>query len=178
MGNEASSGKPSNGKGEPTRADRISQAIANDPRYPAAAFKFVADAVPTIAAELAEQDKGHRGRRHITGKELCMGLRKLLLREYGRMAIDVLNAWHVTQSIDFGEIVYGLVDAGVLSVSPEDSREDFIDVFDFNEAFVKRLTATGPVKPMPVIFDMTGNEAGQAAARGLFGRRAPDSPCR
>ena len=157
MGNDASPDRAPNGKGEPTRDERISQAIASDPHYAAAAFEFVANAVPAIAAELAERDKGRRVRRHISGKELCLGLRTLLLREYGRMAIDVLNAWHVTQTIDFGEIVYGLVNAGVLSVSPEDSREDFIDVFDFSEAFVKSLLAKGHVKPMPVIFDMTSD---------------------
>ena len=155
MANDATPDKAPDGKGEPTRDERISQAIASNPRYAPAAFEFVAAAVPAIAAELSENSKGRRVRRHISGKELCMGLRTLLLREYGRMAIDVLASWHVSQTIDFGEIVYGLVNAGVLSVSAEDSREDFIDVFDFNEAFVKSMAAPSPVKPMPVIFDMT-----------------------
>ena len=154
MSSNDASNAPAGKGGEPTRDERIAQAIATDSRYSPAAFNFVAQAIPAIAEELASKEKGRRAKRHITGKELCMGFRKILIRNYGRMAIDVLRAWHVSQTTDFGEIVYDLVNAGVLSVSPEDSREDFIDVFDFNEAFVKSLTAAAPIRPMPVIFDM------------------------
>ena len=142
---------------DPTRDERIRQAIASDPRYKPAAFDFIAHAVPAIAAEKAMADKKNR-RRHISGKELCMGLRQMLIRKYGRMAIDVLNAWHISQTIDFGEIVYDLVNAGVLSVSAEDSRDDFVNVFDFGDAFVKSMAATSPGRPMPIIFDMREDE--------------------
>ena len=38
---------------------------------------------------------------------------------------------------DFGEIVFSLIDAGLLSRRAEDSRLDFVDAFDFDHAFAE-----------------------------------------
>ena len=134
-----------------SRDERIAQAAMADKRYPAAAFAYVAKAVPAVAKELCAREKNRSARKHISGQELTEGLRRLLLRDFGRMAIDVLKSWHITRTLDFGEIVYDLVAVNVLSVSPQDSREDFVDVYDFDEAFTKSIIPRGPVKPLPIL---------------------------
>ena len=49
----------------------------------------------------------------------------------------VLNEWGITRCADFGDIVFNLIEYNVFSKTENDRREDFTEVFDFDEAFVK-----------------------------------------
>jgi uncharacterized repeat protein (TIGR04138 family) len=73
--------------------------------------------------------------RHVTGQQLCHGLRELAVKRYGMLAGTVLKSWRITRTEDFGIIVYSLIDQGELKVSPDDRYEDFVLVYDFDEAF-------------------------------------------
>ncbi len=73
--------------------------------------------------------------RHVTGQQLCLGLRDFAKREYGLMARSVLARWRIHRSEDFGRIVFAMVDAGLMHKTPEDRLDDFVDVFSFDEAF-------------------------------------------
>ncbi|MFI5245144.1 MAG: Minf_1886 family protein, partial [Gemmatimonadales bacterium] len=74
-------------------------------------------------------------RRHITGRELVEACRGLALQRYGVLARMVLEYWGVTSTADFGNIVFTLVDLGLLLSQASDTREDFEDIFDFQDAF-------------------------------------------
>lgn len=74
-------------------------------------------------------------RRHITGQELAVACRDLALERYGVLSRMVLEHWGLRASADIGDIVFTLVDLGLLISQPNDSREDFADVFDFESAF-------------------------------------------
>ena len=69
--------------------------------------------------------------RHITGQQLCEAMRQLALREFGYMARTVLKCWGITRTGDFGEMVYHLIELGLMKKTDRDRREDFEDVFDF-----------------------------------------------
>lgn len=73
--------------------------------------------------------------RHISGQQLCMGLRDFAIQRYGLLAGCVLERWGVKRTEDFGTIVYALIDRKELRASPRDSYEDFKGVFDFAETF-------------------------------------------
>jgi uncharacterized repeat protein (TIGR04138 family) len=73
--------------------------------------------------------------RHIGGRELCDGLRELALSKWGLMARAVLARWGVTSTLDFGRIVFAMVDSGWMQKTDEDSLEDFRNVYDFKTAF-------------------------------------------
>ena len=73
--------------------------------------------------------------RHITGRELAEGCRDLAIGQFGPMARTVLQHWGIHSTTDMGEIVYALIDCNVLIKQDSDSREDFQNVFDFEEAF-------------------------------------------
>ncbi|MEM1071538.1 MAG: Minf_1886 family protein [Planctomycetota bacterium] len=75
--------------------------------------------------------------RHVTGAQLCLGLRDLAVQRYGAMARTVLEHWNVRATEDFGRIVFALIEAGVLRDSPEDSYADFVGVYEFDEAFAE-----------------------------------------
>lgn len=116
--------------------DPFAQAIAEDPRYKAEAYVFVHDALEHTWARLEQ-------RRHVTGWELLEGVKDLALKRYGRMAKAVLNSWGVKTTDDIGAIVFNLVNAGILSKTEEDRIDDFHNVYDFDEAFVRSYDITG-----------------------------------
>lgn len=105
--------------------DRLNE---RNPRYEGRAYLFVLSALQSVMEELHE-------RRHISGRELAEGVRRLALERFGPMARTVLEHWGVHTTEDLGEIVFALVDCGVLTKQDEDRREDFEGVFDFEEAF-------------------------------------------
>lgn len=78
----------------------------------------------------AEEDS-----RHVSGRQLCVGLRDMALNHYGRLAGVVLAKWGITGTEDFGRIVFALVEAGLLRKTDEDTIEDFRGVYDFRDAF-------------------------------------------
>ncbi len=81
--------------------------------------------------------------RHVTGEQLCYGLRDFAREEYGLLARTVLRRWGIRTCEDFGKIVFAMVEAGLMHKTDRDSISDFIGVFDFNEAFSEPLTLTG-----------------------------------
>lgn len=111
----------------------------NNPRYSEAAYLFVLSALQYVIERLDEP-------RHITGQELAKGCRDLAIEQYGPMARTVLEHWGIHATDDMGEIVYALIECRVLTKQETDSRDDFQDVFDFEEAF-ERDYPWGRVRP-------------------------------
>lgn len=99
-------------------------------RYRPNAYKFVLDSVEYTVARLPE-------RRHVTGRELLEGIRDLALQAFGPMAKTVFEQWGIQRTEDFGQIVFQLVEAGLLGKTDRDRLSDFSRGFDFNEAFVR-----------------------------------------
>ncbi|MBK7906190.1 MAG: hypothetical protein IPJ78_06455 [Gemmatimonadetes bacterium] len=97
-------------------------------RYDERAYLFVLAALEFCQQRLTE-------RRHLTGRELAEGCRDLALQRYGVLARTVLDHWGVRDSADLGEVVFTLVEVGLLSSQPNDSKADFIGAFDFHQAF-------------------------------------------
>ena len=49
------------------------------------------------------------------------------------MAKTVLNNWGIYRTSDFGEMVFNLIRIGECSKTENDRREDFDNVYDFDE---------------------------------------------
>lgn len=98
------------------------------PRYHEGAYFFILSALHHVLEQLTEP-------RHISGRELAEGVRDLALHQYGPMARTVLEHWGIEGTRDVGEIVFALVDAGVLLKQDDDSPRDFDGVYDFEEVF-------------------------------------------
>ena len=82
--------------------------------------------------------------RHQTGQELCEAIRLYALEQYGYMAKSVLNYWGVKCTDDFGEMVFNLINIGQMKKTPQDRREDFHDVFDFDVGLQHKFDITLP----------------------------------
>jgi uncharacterized repeat protein (TIGR04138 family) len=99
-----------------------------EPRFQENAYLFVLAALEHSQTRLPE-------RRHISGAELAHACRDLALQRFGVMSRMVLESWGVTTTADIGDIVFALVELGLLSSQPTDSKADFLDVFTFDRAF-------------------------------------------
>jgi uncharacterized repeat protein (TIGR04138 family) len=106
----------------------MDQIRIREPRFDEQAYLFVLSALEMCQAQMTT-------RRHITGIELANACRELALERYGLMARVVLGHWGISATADIGDIVFTLVDLGFLLSQPQDTRDEFADVFDFDLAF-------------------------------------------
>ncbi len=132
-----------------TQMEALAQLLREDRRYRREAYAFVFEALSyaqevlgfgrETVAEPSASDETAQVERHVTGQELCEAVRQLALDQFGLMAKTVLNSWGIRNTGDIGEIVFNLVRIGQMRKTAEDRREDFDDVFDFDEAFRQRF---------------------------------------
>jgi uncharacterized repeat protein (TIGR04138 family) len=116
------------------RALRVRRTITGAPSaYPLEAFEFVQCGLAHTVRQTHGPTAVNQATtcRHVTGRQLCLGLREYAYLRWGRLAGIVLARWNLTSTLDFGKIVFSLVDAGVLKTTEQDSIEDFRDVYDF-----------------------------------------------
>lgn len=114
--------------------DRIGQIRRRDRRFGRYAYFFVLDSLDYTMASLGRDQRAGE-ERHVGGQELLEGIRDLAAEQFGPMAASVFSRWGVRGTDDFGEIVFNLIDAGLLSRRPEDSRLDFAGAYDFESEF-------------------------------------------
>ena len=119
---------------------KLDEIVRRDPRYAYEAYEFVFAALAHTQRLLgrvpppeAAPDQDY----HVSGRQLLEGIRDLALREFGLMARTVFRMWGINRTDDFGEIVFNLVEAGLMSKTAEDDRRDFHDVYDLDQALVR-----------------------------------------
>jgi uncharacterized repeat protein (TIGR04138 family) len=122
-------------------AEAVDEIVRVDGRYDSDAYYFVREGLD-FTIKMFKKDSRGTGR-HVSGQELLDGLRRYALDQFGPMAKTVLTYWGVKQCEDFGEIVFRMVDKGILGKTEQDTLEDFKGGYDFDEAFVK------PYQPPP-----------------------------
>lgn len=107
--------------------------------FPPEAFQFVREGLghtsKMVHGEGDTAKESPEDSRHVSGQQLCLGLRDYAIKRYGLMARSVLHRWNVKRTDDFGRIVFAMIDEGLMRKTPEDSLDDFANVFDFEEAF-------------------------------------------
>lgn len=131
----------------PSFTEAIEQIVQRDPRFDHAAYVFVREGLDFTVKLLKKNRHGPPEQRHVSGQELLEGLRRFALDQFGPMAKTVLEHWGIRQCADFGEIVFNMVENGVLGKTEQDSRRDFAGGYSFDDAFVKPYLP--PVRPAP-----------------------------
>jgi uncharacterized repeat protein (TIGR04138 family) len=123
-------------------AEALDSIVAGDPRYHRDAYIFLRDALDFTT----KQQKKIKGAtvRHVTGPELLEGVRQYALKEFGPMVMTVFDNWGVHSCEDIGNMVFNLIGAGIFGKTEEDSIEDFKNVYDFEEAFIKPFAPARP----------------------------------
>lgn len=135
--------------------------VTQDRRYTIDAYMFVLEALTYAQETLGLGDdsseserefegSGERGRssrtrrrrseKHLTGQQLCKAARLYALDQYGFLARKVLSTWGIESTRDFGEIVFNMIEIGQMRKTRKDRKEDFFDVYDFQDAFSDRFS--------------------------------------
>jgi len=150
-------------------AHPIAELLARDDRYPFDAYVFVFEALRHAQEKLGmgaeflaedfqseldsafddeldddSDDDNNEPERHVSGQELCEAMRQYAHEQYGYMAKSVLNHWSIYSTSDFGEIVFNLIEIEQMRKTPNDHREDFDNVFDFDEGFQHNFQFSSP----------------------------------
>lgn len=124
---------------------KLAEVVNADPRYAYEAYDFVFHAIGhaqrLTGRETPREGESIQPRHHVTGVELLEGIRQLALDEFGALAKTVLAAWGVHQTDDWGNIVFNLIDHGLMSKTNDDSRDNFHNVYDFDQAFAYDIVA-------------------------------------
>ena len=128
-------------------AEALDSIVASDPRYQRDAYVFLRDALDFTT----KQQKKIKGLsvRHVTGPELLDGARQYALKEFGPMVMTVFDNWGIHSCEDIGNTVFNLIGAGIFGKTEEDSIEDFKNVYDFGEVFVKPFAPAKPARAKP-----------------------------
>jgi uncharacterized repeat protein (TIGR04138 family) len=135
---------------EAEQLDLSREALAAIGPWPVEAYDFVQRGLQHTAVRIHEHvDSFAQPDRHVSGQELCLGLRDFAIEQYGLLAPMVLELWHVHRTDDFGKIVFAMIGLGLMQQRPEDSLDDFVGVFDFREAFDQQSLCERIGEPQP-----------------------------
>ena len=129
-------------------AEAVAEICQADSRYDRDAYLFVREGLDFTIKSLKKHQHTNLVHRHVTGHELLIGLRQFALDQFGPMAKTVLDYWGIRRCEDFGEVVFNMVEKGILGKTDEDSRADFRNGFDFDEAFVNPYRPETPARPI------------------------------
>lgn len=122
------------------RSDLLEVAMA-DPRYAVEAYEFLCQALAFTQQSMGKPrekkdlEAGDDGVNHVTGQELCDGIRRFALEQFGLMTPVVFSCWGIKETADFGKMVYHLIESGLWHKSDNDSIDDFSEQFDIGTAF-------------------------------------------
>lgn len=130
--------------------EALEQILAADSRYHREAYLFVREALDHTQQIVAKDNSDRL--RHVTGQELLEGIRQFALAQFGPMTQTVLGEWGIRASRDFGNIVFNMVEIGLLAKTQNDSHQDFDDGYNFDDAFRRpflpaRKLVSPPVEP-------------------------------
>ena len=127
---------PTDDPSQEPREKSLSEVVESVGVYPLEAFHFVqqglAFSVDQFHGRNVPVEPEHR---HISGQQLCEGLRQFALSKWGMLARTVLTRWQITSTMDFGRIVFALIEAGHMQKTDRDRIDDFRNVYDFKSAF-------------------------------------------
>ncbi|MFC1509676.1 Minf_1886 family protein [Candidatus Omnitrophota bacterium] len=107
---------------------KITDLAEKDGRYRKEAYMFILASLEFTLSKLKE-------RRHLTGQEFSKGIAEYAREQYGYLAKVVFAHWGINSTLDYGEIVYLLIDIGLMNKTEDDKKEDFKDVYVFDKEF-------------------------------------------
>src|ERR1051325_1331565 len=120
-------------------------------RYPLEAFEFVRSGLNHTVTHLhgpRKSDAPDNKSYHVSGQQLCWGLRDYAIQRYGIMAGGILHHWGIVRTNDFGRIVFIMIDSRLMAKTDDDDVRDFDNVYDFAKAFSPPTRPASQPKPI------------------------------
>jgi uncharacterized repeat protein (TIGR04138 family) len=122
----------------------IEELARTDRRFPPSAYMLVFEGLELALRKMSR-------RRHVAPRELLDGIRESATDQWGLLARTVLASWNIRTTADLGDLVFNLIERGLLVAGDEDHRAQFVGVFDFEEAFDERFLDELAKKPPRVV---------------------------
>ena len=108
--------------------EQIDEIAQRDRRYPADAYVLVFEGLECALARIS-------ARRHVTPDELVLGVREAALNQWGLLARAVLESWSICETGAVGDLVFNLIKHGLLEAGEDDTPEQFVGVFSYDDGF-------------------------------------------
>lgn len=121
----------------------LQQVVDSVGTYPIEAYIFVKEGLSYTADKIHGQRDESEVNRHISGRDLCLGLRDFAWLRWGYMARTVLRRWNITTTMDFGRIVFAMVEHNEMQKTEDDNPADFRRVYDFLAAMESDYCISG-----------------------------------
>jgi uncharacterized repeat protein (TIGR04138 family) len=120
---------------------KLTPVIRRDPRYAYESYEFVMHALEHTHKMLGRKPPDETSdpddpNCHVTVRQWLAGICDFARQEFGFMAPVVFRMWGIRATDDFGEIVFNLIDAGLMSRTADESRADFHALFDLDESLL------------------------------------------
>lgn len=115
--------------------ESMEEVIRKDGRYPLDAYAFLQEGMAKAAKEAHGEEVILAAPKHVTGQQICLAIRDLAIERWGQLAKTVLGKWNIRCTMDFGKMVYLLIEHRFMKKTDEDRIEDFQEIFDFDDAF-------------------------------------------
>lgn len=120
---------------QPVHFDQALRNICKrDDRFHPEAYDFLKQALDYTVTQ--HQKSENSPDHHVTASELLVGFKNLAIKEFGPMASTLFEEWGITSCEDIGDMVFMLIEEGMFGKQDSDSRDDFRNIYDFQEAFV------------------------------------------
>jgi uncharacterized repeat protein (TIGR04138 family) len=120
--------------------------LKRDKRFDPHAYFFLKDALDFTLKRIADSNGGQA--RHVSGPELLAGYRDFALEQFGPMASTLMEEWSIRKCQDVGDMVFHLIEEQVFGKQESDRKEDFSEVFDFQESLIEPFLPKREV-PLP-----------------------------
>lgn len=114
--------------------DRVEAVAEADGRYQKAGYLFLYEALQHTVGKMGKTALP-KEQRHVSGRDLLQGISEYGLDQFGPLTRSVFAHWGISQTADFGRMVFNLIEAELMSKTPQDCVEDFVEVYDFAEEF-------------------------------------------
>ncbi len=117
-----------------TAVEKFQALLRKHNQYEPEAYNFIYEAIDYADRNIVNKNQKRRNG-HISGYQLLEGARLCAIEQFGYLAKTVLNEWGVKSTNDLSEIVFNLVEHNLLKIRKNDRKENFDNIYDFNEVF-------------------------------------------
>ncbi len=114
-----------------------------------ASSPFAEEEEEDSGADAQDEDAENEDSEGVTAEQICVVAVEYATRAYGLMARTILSRLGLRTTGDLGDVVYKMIDAGLICPSEGESRADFDDVFDLGEELERRFKFHYKKRPGP-----------------------------
>src|ERR1035437_381274 len=109
-----------------TTKKTLEQVVEETGRYPIEAFEFVRHGLNYTVHKVHGDTRNKTDAEcPVTGQQLSLGMRDYGRMRYGIMGSTVRAHWGSTRTIDFGRIVFAMIESKRMQKTEEDDVRDF-----------------------------------------------------